>query len=172
MATRTGGRGTFRASRNGQPYVEGTWGTTFTAWEMTTPPPAFRMSYGLNGDLFSLFFDVAQTGKPAPYTYVFTTRGLDDVPLLLDSATPTCLLSSEKQPPPTQDLPDNVQVCLNRHNGTINVLFLDSSVRKLGLKGLWTLKWRRDFNTSGPWTKAGGVKPEQWPKWMRDFKDY
>jgi hypothetical protein len=22
------------------------------------------------------------------------------------------------------------------------------------------------------WTKAGGVKPEDWPPWMRRFKDY
>jgi prepilin-type N-terminal cleavage/methylation domain-containing protein/prepilin-type processing-associated H-X9-DG protein len=172
MATRTGGRGTFRASRDGQLYTEGTWGSTFTAWEMTTPPPSFRMSYGLDEYLCTSLFDVRQTARPSPYTYVFTTRGLEDVPLLLDSAAPTCLLS-ETQPPPLQDVPDfNVGVCINRHDGTINVLFLDSSVRKLGLKGLWTLKWRQDFNTSGPWTKAGGVKPEDWPRWMRGFEDY
>ncbi len=112
-------------------------------------------------------------GRPPAYTYVFTSRGQDNVPLLLDASTPSCSLMSEKQPPPTRDSPgsDGV-VCINRHQGAISVLFLDSSVRKLGLKGLWTLKWRRDFNTSGPWTKAGGVKPEDWPKWMRGFKDY
>ncbi|MBM4025310.1 MAG: type II secretion system protein [Planctomycetes bacterium] len=173
MATKVGGRGTFRASRNGQLYVEGTWGSTFTAWEMTTPPPAFRMSYGLNDDLFTVFFDVRQTGRMSPYTYVFASRGLENVPLLFDSARPACVLSSEKEPAPAQDLPDlTVQVCINRHSGTINVLFLDCSVKRVGLKGLWTLQWRRDFNTKGPWTKAGGVKPEDWPPWMRKFKDY
>jgi hypothetical protein len=25
---------------------------------------------------------------------------------------------------------------------------------------------------SGPWTQAGGVMPENWPDWMRNFKDY
>jgi hypothetical protein len=25
---------------------------------------------------------------------------------------------------------------------------------------------------TGPWTKAGAVKPEDWPHWMRKFKDY
>jgi hypothetical protein len=24
----------------------------------------------------------------------------------------------------------------------------------------------------GPWTKAGGVQPDDWPEWMRGFKDY
>ena len=37
---------------------------------------------------------------------------------------------------------------------------------------LWTLKWHRNFDTTGPWTKAGGVQPADWPEWMRRFKDY
>ena len=40
------------------------------------------------------------------------------------------------------------------------------------LKELWTLKWYREFDTTGPWTKAGGVQPRHWPEWMRSFKDY
>jgi hypothetical protein len=34
------------------------------------------------------------------------------------------------------------------------------------------LQWSRQFDTKGPWTKAGGVMPEDWPHWMRRFKDY
>lgn len=63
-------------------------------------------------------------------------------------------------------------ISINRHNGGINMLFLDISVRKVGLKELWTLKWNREFNTAGPWTKAGSVQPEDWPEWMRGFEDY
>lgn len=63
-------------------------------------------------------------------------------------------------------------MCINRHNGGINMLFLDCSARKVGLKELWTLKWHREFDTAGPWTKAGNVQPEDWPQWMRGFKDY
>jgi len=62
--------------------------------------------------------------------------------------------------------------CINRHNGHVNGLFLDWSVRKIGLKELWTLEWSRQFDTAGPFTRAGGVQPEAWPKWMRNFKDY
>lgn len=63
--------------------------------------------------------------------------------------------------------------CIDRHPGNaINVLFLDWSVRKVGLKELWTLKWHKNFDTAGPWTIAGGVQPEDWPEWMRRFKDY
>jgi len=60
----------------------------------------------------------------------------------------------------------------NRHNGSINMLFMDWSVRAVGLKELWTLKWHRKFNTAGFYTKAGGRQPEDWPRWMRHFKDY
>ena len=62
--------------------------------------------------------------------------------------------------------------CIDRHRGGINVAFMDWSTRKVGLKELWTLKWCRNYNTNGPWTKAGGVLPEDWPVWMRSFKDY
>jgi hypothetical protein len=68
--------------------------------------------------------------------------------------------------------PSSRVLCINRHHTAINGLFLDWSIRPIGLKELWTLNWYLDFNTAGPWTKAGGVKPEDWPLWLRKFKDY
>ena len=62
--------------------------------------------------------------------------------------------------------------CVNRHAGMQNCLFADWSVRRVGLKELWTLKWHRAFKTAGVWTQAGGVQPEDWPDWMRGFKEY
>ena len=62
--------------------------------------------------------------------------------------------------------------CVDRHNGFINGVFLDWSVRKMGLKELWTFKWHREYNTMGPWTTAGGCRAEDWPQWMRHFKEY
>ncbi len=61
---------------------------------------------------------------------------------------------------------------INRHNGFINMLFMDWSTRRIGLKENWTLKWHRSFDTMGPWTKAGGVMPSDWPRWLQRFKDY
>jgi len=75
--------------------------------------------------------------------------------------------------PPQGHGPNGMRIyCIDRHDGGINILFMDWSVRKVGLKELWTLKWHRNFDTAGPWTRAGGVKPEDWPEWMRKFKDY
>ncbi|MHC4438287.1 MAG: type II secretion system protein [Planctomycetota bacterium] len=62
--------------------------------------------------------------------------------------------------------------CINRHDGFVNLLFMDWSARNVGLKELWTLKWHRSYITNGPWTKAGGARPEDWPEWLRRFKDY
>jgi len=62
--------------------------------------------------------------------------------------------------------------CINRHESTVNFLFMDWTTRRVGLKELWTLKWHQGFNTSGPWTMAGFVQPSDWPHWMVSFKDY
>jgi prepilin-type N-terminal cleavage/methylation domain-containing protein/prepilin-type processing-associated H-X9-DG protein len=62
--------------------------------------------------------------------------------------------------------------CIDRHSGSVNVAFADGSVRPVGLKGLWTLKWHRTYRTINSWTKAGGAQPENWPPWMRSFRDY
>ena len=62
--------------------------------------------------------------------------------------------------------------CIDRHSGFINLLFMDWSARSVGLKELWTLKWHRSYITNGAWTKAGGVMSQDWPVWLRNYRDY
>jgi prepilin-type processing-associated H-X9-DG protein len=62
--------------------------------------------------------------------------------------------------------------CVNRHDGYVNASFLDGSAQRVGLKELWSLKWHRNYKTANRWTKVGWVRPEDWPQWMRNFKDY
>ena len=64
------------------------------------------------------------------------------------------------------------RTCINRHQGSLTAAFMDWSARKVGLKEMWTLKWHKNFNTRGPWTRAGGVDDTMWPEWIRPFKDY
>ncbi len=170
MATRPTERMAFTTD-----WLEIKSGGTFAAWELTRPDPPFRGSYGLNRNVFSLVFEgpVASPSMGRPYTDLFSFRARNNIPLLLDTVLPACGTISERIPPPEMEPSGSGGgLCINRHNGTINGLFLDWSVRRIGLKELWTLKWHLQFNTAGPWTKAGGVKPEDWPKWMRRFKDY
>ncbi len=81
---------------------------------------------------------------------------------------------SYTEPPPYDGYIDQSSNhwCINRHGGGVNVLFATGSVRKVGLKEIWTLKWNDTHETNGPWTRAGGVQPGDWPHWMRRFKEY
>jgi prepilin-type N-terminal cleavage/methylation domain-containing protein/prepilin-type processing-associated H-X9-DG protein len=139
-------------------------------------------SYGLN--FYSSRFDLS-TG------HVFTIHGsdgesvfpgrwasdlcinLNTVPELFDNHWPVDLvpINWTMKPPPYEG-EHSFPGCMNRHAGGMNSLFMDSSVRKVGLKELWTLRWAPEYNTHNEWTKAGGVRPEDWPPWMRRFKDY
>ncbi|OHB74496.1 MAG: hypothetical protein A2Z25_22170 [Planctomycetes bacterium RBG_16_55_9] len=152
------GRG--RGSGSGVSYeIRYAGGSTFVAWRITSPPPPFRGSYGFNN-----------TGFPKSMDTYFS-RGQANIPVLLD-----CPRHDGRHintdPPPRREETSGYTFCINRHNGYVNSLFLDWSVRKVGLKELWTQKWDDDSDTAGPWTKAGGVRPEDWPYWMRRFKDY
>ncbi len=148
-------------------------GGTFLAWENRNPPPLFRGSYGLNVNVFSSRFERGTPTSDQDHTDVFSLKRRDGIPLLLDMASPTGGLFSDLRPPPRVE-PSGPEgdVCINRHNGAINGLFLDWSVRPIGLKELWTLKWHLNFDTAGKWTRAGGVKPEDWPEWMQGLRDY
>ena len=158
-----------------------TTGSTFRAWRywasVDNVPAIGDGSYGQNayagnppteGDLAWCWRSVAM-------------KGASDVPFMFDCAaplfTPTSHAECEMDPPPQHEdvLYLNIRshyVCMNRHRGGINVTFLNGSARKVGLKELWTLKWHRQYDTANRWTKAGGVQPEDWPEWMRKFKDY
>jgi type II secretory pathway pseudopilin PulG len=163
----------------GTTQMQGTPGSTFGAWEITSPAPAFHGSYGYNRYLFSGFSQRPVMGfgrDPFPDLDIFSLKGRADIPALLDAAN-LWGVPMDFERPPRQEFPggggDTMGAfCINRHSGCVNGLFLDWSVRKVGLKELWTLEWCRDFDRAGPWTVAGAVKAEDWPQWMRGFKDY
>jgi prepilin-type processing-associated H-X9-DG protein len=159
----TQGTGRAKASGSSMSYeIRYSSGSTFEAWQITSPAPAFRASYGFNGT--SMMFDFRRAKA-------YFTKGQANVPVLLDSPARSGR-HANADPPPRRDGSGSQTFCMNRHNGYVNSLFLDWSVRRVGLKELWTLKWDEESNTAGPWTKAGGVRPEDWPYWMRGFKDY
>ncbi len=137
---------------------------------------SFETSYGAN--LWFTSAPLDETTLPwAWHWQTFDIRGGTQVPLLLDCSRAYGVRPKEHDPPAPLDYyihgsSGMSDFCLNRHYGGPNCLFADWSVRKVGVKELWALKWHRQFNTEGPWTKRGGVKPEDWPQWMRKFKDY
>ncbi len=52
--------------------------------------------------------------------------------------------------------------CIDRHEGMTSGVFLDFSVRSIGLKELWKQKWHRNYNTND--------YPQSWPEWMSKYK--
>ena len=159
--------------------VERRSGSTFSAWEIISFSPPFRCSYGLNNALFPKepHYPERHLLYGKYYPYLFSIRNVAGIPVLADSVNPSGAPKDDftfGKPPPTDSGLNygSWPFCINRHNEHINMLFLDWSVKKIGLKELWTLKWYPGFDTAGPWTKSGGIKPEEWPEWMRNFKDY
>jgi prepilin-type N-terminal cleavage/methylation domain-containing protein len=177
LATRPAQNGVFSASF-GTTKMKGSPGGKFTAWEITSPAPAFQGSYGFNTYLFSGFSERPNVGlgrdRFAPLD-VFSLRGRAEIPVLLDAAHLWGTPRESDWPPQQESFVGGLSMgsfCVNRHNGHINGLLLDWSIRRVGLKELWTLRWSRDFDRAGRWTKADGVQPEDWPEWMRRLPDY
>jgi prepilin-type processing-associated H-X9-DG protein len=148
---------------------------TFEAW-ICPNHGKYAGSYGLN-DWCVGHWDGSTPGNTAMKWNHLDHKSTNNIPVLLDGRFP-CPRPYDLCDPPSEE--DAVCMfdrsispfCINRHDGGINCLFMDWSVRKVGLKELWTLKWHKEFNTANEWTLAGGVKPEDWPEWMRKFKDY
>ena len=154
-------------------------GTTFSAWWITPPPTALEGrtligSYGSNMYVQQGGGRRAWTWSSDRYWLTPATRHAASGPLFFD--TTYCRVPPpwpRNGPPPYEDSFEmSSPVFINRHDGYVNYLFLDWSVRKVGLKELFGLRWTPDYRIDNAWTKAGGVQPEDWPLWMRKFKDY
>jgi prepilin-type N-terminal cleavage/methylation domain-containing protein/prepilin-type processing-associated H-X9-DG protein len=145
-------------------------GNTFSPWVLGDRSELYVGSYATNLPLGGIWPRLVKSWETA-------MRPRSQVPVYLDGMIWfTSGGDWRDRPPPYEGYADpdySLSLeCINRHDGGINCLFLDWSVRKVGLKGLWTLKWHMGWDTAGPWTTRGGVRPEDWPEWMRRFKDY
>ena len=161
----------------------GAWEQTWGQAEGDASGRPFASSYGLNQ--WVLNTSSVEGGRSLENLWrTINVKGASEVMYLGDCAIIGATVLASDQPPKydgdcgfvwsgagaNQD--EICRFCMNRHDGNMMGLFMDSSVRKVGLKELWTLRWHRQFNTTGFWTKAGSAQPEDWPQWMRNFKDY
>ena len=161
--------------------LQGTYFGATTAWGYyqdsgwTLP---LKGSYGINGWCNNPVPGQGHDGKPEDYHWRTPhVKEAGYVPLFV-GAQRYNVWPEEIDPPPISNGQDwsgqghMGRVCLDRHKGFVNGLFLDWSARKIGLKELWTLRWHRTYNIAGPYTLGGGAVASDWPDWLRNHKDY
>ena len=154
-----------------KPYIEG-GRIPFGAWGLSSRTAEYG-SYSPNGWLCNPPSNVSSLhGRPTKNNWRrVDVKEASNIPLFLDCTWDDAWPRQTDEPPaydgdaiesPNRD--EMKRFCINRHEGAINGAFLDFSVRKVGLKELWKLKWHRGY-------EVNAVVPE-WPEWMTEFKDY
>ena len=95
-------------------------------------------------------------------------RQANQIPMLLDNGF-WLTRPRDTDPPPEEDGQfawsyggGLKRIAHDRHNGGINIAFLDLSVRRIRLMRLWQLKWHKEFNTAV-------YEIMDWPKWIRRY---
>ncbi len=117
-------------------------------------------------------------------------KGASRGPVLLDSAAGGGVAHHADEPPDYDGQPysgygpdptgpknenESRNFCINRHHEAINVVFLDSHARKVGLKELWELSFKRTKWFTNPSGFPSAFPPWQFddPKhWMYTFRNY
>ena len=136
--------------------------------------PRFVCGYALNEYVLSPPSGATSyDGCPVGYFWKSpTVKGVSNTPLITDGSLWGGHPLHTNEPPRYDDEPpahgsgqfnEMLRFCIDRHNGGINIAFLDWSVRKVGLKQLWRVKWHREFDISAPLPV--------WPEWMSRFKE-
>jgi prepilin-type processing-associated H-X9-DG protein len=157
--------------------TDGAWG--YFSGECGEPSPSWSFvvgcdygSYGINAWVHNIEAYSAWPGQKDIYWRVPNVAGADNVPLFGDHKWLDCWPHHTDAPPdydgqPWPECSQMGRVCMNRHNGFVNWVFLDGSARKVGLKCLWKLQWHRDFRTDQGPTEAEFNSAGD--GWMREF---
>ncbi|NQV33737.1 MAG: type II secretion system protein [Phycisphaeraceae bacterium] len=150
----------------------------YAAWGVFEDDGTFG-SYGLNEWVCNRGSGGAGGQNSNYYKNITRVKKQNEVPTFMDCYWYDVWAHSIDQPPETDGNTSGMagsnemrRVCLNRHSQSINVAFMDWSIRKVDLKELWTLKWHKNYNINGPWTRAGGATAEKWPDWMKGMTEY
>lgn len=151
-----------------------TWGGVNN--DPTHPGIIDEGSYGLNAWLYnppSSFKTIQGRSTSFNWRKMTNISGTDNVPLFFDSSWPGAGPKHIDTPVETKDtfVPWNDtqemrHTCFDRHLGHVNSAMMDFSVRKIGLKELWRLKWHKKFDVGANFNDG------RWPEWMKSLKDY
>jgi prepilin-type N-terminal cleavage/methylation domain-containing protein/prepilin-type processing-associated H-X9-DG protein len=131
-------------------------------------------SYGINGWVCNKRRQDTSDVNYSKYWRRVDVKGAGKVPLLLGAQWIDAWPEPSDEPSDYdgQDflyVPSSMaRLCTDRHNGALNAVFLDFSVRSVGLKELWILKWHRLYDIHAPlpdWESVG-------TGWLAPYEDY
>ena len=146
----------------------------------------FKGSYGVNQYVVTDLDDRNDDEGGRTWDEIWHTANVREaayVPLLLDSARGGQTPLPQDDPPAfdgeiyfsePSDIHEVKGFCQNRHNERVNCVFLDFSVRPVGLKELWELRWHRNWIRD----RASTPRPDfctitsDYNGWMCHMKDY
>ena len=155
---------------------------TWTAWgPYMTPRDEFPGGQEYYGSYTQNYY----ISNGMPYDVGFTRywrhvnfNGSNNVPIMMDGIRHTVWPTTGRAPldfegeiPGDESGYNLAGYCIDRHNGYNNMCFCDFSARPVGIKELWTLKYSRNTRLPSSWQKPD-VRPEDWPEWMRIYRDY
>jgi prepilin-type N-terminal cleavage/methylation domain-containing protein/prepilin-type processing-associated H-X9-DG protein len=134
-------------------------------------------SYGINAWMHNptgpgLMTPAEPAGQKYYWRKLGAVRNSTEVPVFADAIWDGSAPRHTDTPPPVKGVQvagagdDMSNFCLPRHPGRrpVNMTFADSSVRGIGIKEQWRLKWNQQFNT----TYMDSVNA--WPAWMRGYQ--
>jgi len=163
IASYCGDRKLFLCPEARKTYLEGGV-NPHMAWEVETEGGYIRSSYVIN--LWLAYYSDGDRYWRTPYASCASS-----VPMMADGQWKDMEPYPEDQPPVnegdmwTPNAEEMRRACLNRHNG-VNAVFMDGSVRKVGLKHLWVQWWYRGWEDD-----LAQVGLPDWPEWMSNFPE-
>jgi prepilin-type N-terminal cleavage/methylation domain-containing protein/prepilin-type processing-associated H-X9-DG protein len=129
-------------------------------WDTEIAGVTYRNTYAINNFIYRV------TGNDNRQWQKMGNKQGYSVPMFLEGwRWGGGMTSRSNDAPPDKDSRWNTpagRFCIDRHDLAINVCFMDGHVEKVGLKGLWDMKWHREYNMGAPLPS--------WPEWMRNAK--
>jgi len=125
----------------------------------------FMGSYGINEWVSNPSDETAYL--PQNYWRSTNVKGQSTIPLLTDAWWPQAWVHAHDWIPDYPGMWEGVgyndiaHFVTWRHDGIINMLFMDYSVRKVSLKELWNLNWNRNYNIEDAPTE------DDFPPWLQ-----
>ncbi len=159
--------------RNDSWTAFGSYNASFKHSGISQEPIPTRASYGNNNWLYNAQTDIQGRSKAWHWrTMNPAGHDLHQIPMFMDMMWRGGGPMRSRMAPPSYNGDwtgygqEMKHFAMDRHNGGIQGVFMDHSVRHVPIKKLWKLHWHRNWQRD-----YGGYKPS-WPRWMAGYPEH